>query len=156
MAKPKLLDSNPELHFQLLRQQLVELIRQCNSGDVTPAVEFATKKLGPRAATNRDFLHDLEQTMVLIFFPHDKLQPELAALLKPDLRRSTAAKVNEALNLRQHERAQAAIRSLLRMRTWAENSARAKKVDLPVSIELGLNGENTDYHDGGDEPMITT
>lgn len=156
LTRRQLLDTNPELHFSLLRQQLVELIRQCNGGDVSPAVEFATMKLGPRAATNRDFLRDLEQTMALIFFPHDKLQPELAALLSSDLRRSTAAKVNEAVLLRQTQRREAAIRQLVRMRTWAENSARSKKTDLPESIELGLNADSMDFNDGGHEPMITT
>ncbi|KAL2022606.1 hypothetical protein VTK56DRAFT_4950 [Thermocarpiscus australiensis] len=153
---PELLDMNPELHFSLLRLQLVELIRQCNGGDITPALDFASNKLAPRAATNRDFLDDLEQTMALLIFPHDNLRPELAALLSSDLRRMTATKVNEAVLLRQNQRREAAIRQLVRMRLWAETSARSKKKDLPDSIELGLNGENMDSGDNGHEPMITT
>ncbi len=150
-----MLDTNPELHFSLLRLQLVELIRQCNSGDITPALDFATKKLAPRAATNRDFLNDLEQTMALLIFPHDSLQPELAALLSSDLRRMTATKVNEAVLLRQNQRREAAIRQLMRMRAWAETSARRNKKDLPESIELGLNADNMEY-ESGHEAMITT
>ncbi len=153
---PQLLDTDPDLHFSLLRLQLVELIRQCNGGDISPALDFATKKLAPRAATNRDFLNDLEQTMALIIFPHDTLQPELAALLSSDLRRTTATKVNEAVLLRQNRRREAAIRQLVRMRAWAETSARSKKKDLPDSIGIGLNEENMEYGEGGHEPMITT
>jgi hypothetical protein len=119
-------------------------------------VEFATKKLGPRATTNRDFLLDLERTMALVIFPHDNLQPELAALLSSDLRRTTAAKVNEAMLVRQNQRREAAIRQLVRMRAWAETSARSKNKDLPESLELGLNGENMEYGEGDHEPMITT
>lgn len=151
-----MLDTNPELHFSLLRLQLVELIRHCNTGDITPALEFATKKLAPRAATNRGFLLDLEQTMALLIFPHDNLQPELAALLSSDLRRTTATKVNEAVLVRQNQRREAAIRQLVRMRAWAENSARLKKKDLPETIELGLNADNMNHGESGQEPMITT
>ncbi|KAK4125422.1 hypothetical protein N657DRAFT_642139 [Parathielavia appendiculata] len=153
---PEVLDTNPELHFSLLRLQLVELIRQCEGGDVTPALEFASKKLAPRAASNRDFLNDLEQTMSLIIFSHDNLKPELRALLSSDLRRTTAAKVNEAVLLRQNQRREAAIRQLVRMRAWAETSVRGKKKDLPESIELGLNADGAEYGESGHEPMITT
>lgn len=151
-----MLDRDPELHFSLLRLQLVELIRQCNGGDITPALDFATKNLAPRAATNRQFLNDLEQTMALLIFPHDNLKPELAALLSSDLRRTTAAKVNEAVLFRQDERREAAIRQLVRMRAWAETSARSKKKDLPESIGLGLGPDNADNSENGHEPMITT
>lgn len=144
----------------MLRLQLVELIRQCNGGDITPALDFATKKLAPRAAMNKDFLNDLEKTMALLIFPHDSLQPELAALLHSDLRRKTAKEVNEAVLLRQTKRREAAIRYLVKMRAWAESAARSKKKDLPERIELGLNGEDNDHydniHENGHEPMITT
>ncbi|KAK3319234.1 CTLH/CRA C-terminal to lish motif domain-containing protein [Apodospora peruviana] len=157
---PEILDKDPQLHFSLLRLQLVELIRQCNGGDINPALEFATKKLAPRAAMNTDFLKDLEKTMALLIFPHESLQPELAALLHSDLRRKTATQVNEAVLLRQTKRREAAIRHLVKMRAWAESSARTKKKDLPDRIELGLHGDDNDRRDGthenGLEPMITT
>jgi len=81
--EPQVLDSNPSLHFALLRLQLVELIRTCNSisgGDITPALTFATTRLAPRASVNSEFLGDLERTMALLVFPPDNLEPELAAL----------------------------------------------------------------------------
>ncbi|KAK5658216.1 hypothetical protein OQA88_2191 [Cercophora sp. LCS_1] len=152
---PEILDNDPQLHFSLLRLQLVELIRQCNGGDINPALDFATKKLAPRAALNKEFLKDLEKTMALLIFPHESLAPELDALLRSDLRLNTATKVNEAILERQARRREAAIRQLVKMRAWAENSARAKKKDLPDRIELGLYGED-DYNENGHEPMITT
>jgi hypothetical protein len=156
LTRHQLLDSDPKLHFSLLRLQLVELIREANGGDPTAAITFATENLGPRAAAHRDFLGDLEETMLLIFYPLDKLKPELAKLLSPDLRRNTAAQVNEAMLLRQNQRREAAIRQLVRMRAWAETSARSQKKDLPESIELGLNGDNAESGESGLEPMITT
>ena len=97
----QILDKDPQLHFSLLRLQLVELIRQCNGGDINPALDFATRKLAPRAAVNQDFLKDLEKTMALLIFPHDSLAPESEALLRSDLRPNSATKVNEAIHERQ-------------------------------------------------------
>jgi hypothetical protein len=142
-----------------LRLHLVELIRECEGGDISTALDFATQKLAPRAATNPVFLKDLEQTMALLIFPHnDKLQPELAALLHSDLRRKTAIQVNEAILFRQTQRREAAIRHLVKMRAWAETTARFKNKDLPTRLDLGLNGEENDEGTrvDGHEPMITS
>jgi len=150
------------LHFSLLRLQLVELIRACGDGDISPALEFATTQLGPRAPTHPEFLEQLEKTMALLIFPHDGLKPELAALLHPDLRREVADNVNKAILFRQTERREAAIRQLVKMRACAEQTARdSKKSNLPDRIELGLNGEDRDSADGnsrgnGHEAMITS
>lgn len=155
----QVLDSNPSLHFALLRLQLVELIRTCNStpgGDITPALTFATTQLAPRAPTNPDFLQDLEKTMALLVFDKDTLEPQLAALLHPDLRRSVADQVNKAILTSQNQRRDSAIRSLVRLRAWAENSARDRKKDLPARIELGLDSDDTiDIRENDHEPMIT-
>jgi hypothetical protein len=147
------------LHFALLRLQLVELIRTCNAtpgGDITPALNFATAQLAPRAPTNKEFMEDLERTMALLVFPSDSLEPPLAALLQPGLRQSVADRVNKAILACQNQRRDAAIRSLVRLRAWAENTAREAKRDLPPTIELGLDGdERHEAHENGHEPMIT-
>lgn len=143
----QVLENNPALHFSLLRLQLVELIRTSNAvpnGDITPALTFATTQLAPRAPANPEFLKDLERTMALLVFPSDQLEPQLAALLHPDLRRSVADKVNKAILQSQNQRRDAAIRDLVRVRAWAESSARDGRLDnrLPDNIELGLETDN--------------
>ncbi|KAF2708832.1 hypothetical protein K504DRAFT_433400 [Pleomassaria siparia CBS 279.74] len=139
---PQILDTDPALHFALLRLQLIELIRTCTStatSDITPALNFASSQLAPRAATNPDFLKDLELTMsLLIFLPSDNLQPQLAELLKPSLRRDIASRVNEAILCSMGARGEARIRSLVRLRLWAETKARDSGKDLPPYIPLGL------------------
>ncbi|KAF2800078.1 hypothetical protein K505DRAFT_264468 [Melanomma pulvis-pyrius CBS 109.77] len=139
---PQILDTDPALHFALLRLQLIELIRTCTStatSDITPALNFASSQLAPRAATNPDFLKDLELTMsLLIFLPSDNLQTQLAELLKPSLRRDIASRVNEAILCSVGARGEARIRSLVRLRLWAEAKARDSGKDLPPFIPLGL------------------
>ncbi|OAA68330.1 ctlh domain containing protein [Niveomyces insectorum RCEF 264] len=159
----QILDQDPQLHFALLRLQLVEIIRSSNGGDIQAALAFATDQLGPRASMWKEFLPDLEQTMSMLFFSTDKLPDELKKLLSPDLRREVADKVNKAILYQHGKRREAAIRNLVKMRAWAENMARDKDSikDLPDSIDLGLQGTNAEgtdsrLHENGHEPMITT
>ncbi|CEJ94868.1 Putative Ran binding protein in the microtubule-organising centre [[Torrubiella] hemipterigena] len=162
---PEILDDDKALHFSLLRLQLVELIKSCNAadGDISPALKFATEQLGPRAPTSPQFLEDLEKTMALLLFPPETLEPQLAALLDPDLRREAANNVNRAILERQSTRREAAIRHLVRLRAWAENTAREQGTLLPVTLDIGLRGtESTNsnrrtlHPENGHEPMVTT
>lgn len=156
----QILDADKALHFSLLRLQLVELIRACNAsgGDISPALKFATEQLGPRAPTNPKFLEELEKTMALLLFPPETLEPQLAALLNPELRRDAADSVNRAILERQSTRREAAIRQLVKMRAWAESTARERGISLPERLDVGLNGDDDKRHthpENGHEPMVT-
>ncbi|KAH7322950.1 CTLH/CRA C-terminal to lish motif domain-containing protein [Stachybotrys elegans] len=162
---PEILDEDKALHFSLLRLQLVELIRSCNAsgGDISPALNFATVQLGPRAPTNPKFLEDLEKTMALLLFPPDALDPQLAELLDPSLRREAADSVNRAILDRQSQRRETAIRQIVKMRAWAETAARDKGKDLPTKLAIGLYTDEDSYlnsqlvnPDNGLDPMVTT
>jgi len=159
-VNPQILDSDSSLHFALLRLQLIELIRTCNAeggGNVTPAISFAATHLAPRASTNPQFLNDLELTMALILFPPDDLEPRLAVLLHPDLRKNVADRVNKAILASQGQRREAAIRNLVRLRAWAEETARVSKKDVPSYLEIGLDAgaQNEESHGNGHEAMAT-
>lgn len=121
----------------------MELIRNCNSNpgsDITPALTFAAEELAPRAPSNDSFMEDLEKTMTLLVFPTDKLEPDLAGLLEPSLRRKVAEKVNMTILARQSSQREATIRKLIRLRAWAEESARSQNIDLPFQINVDLSG----------------
>jgi glucose-induced degradation protein 8 len=153
------LDTDSALHFALLRLQLVELIKSCTTSancDITPALNFASAQLAPRAATNPEFLRDLELTMsLLIFLPSDTLQPQLADLLKPSLRREVASRVNQAILNGMGRKGEARLRSLLRLRNWAEQKAREAGKDLPPELPLGLQDMDgpADATNGQSEPV---
>jgi hypothetical protein len=59
------------------------------------------------------------------------------------LRRKVAKEVNEAILQSQDQRREANIRCLVRARSWAEQLAREKKIDLPEHLSLGLDGDGT-------------
>ncbi|BCS30236.1 uncharacterized protein APUU_80539S [Aspergillus puulaauensis] len=142
---PQILDENPSLHFALLRLQLVELIRSCTlnpDGDITPALEFATSQLAPRAPTNSQFLEDLEKTLALLIFPKENLTPSLAPLLHSDLRRDIYAKVNAAILQDQGARTEALLCDFARLYAWAEQKAREAKKEIPDKLDLGLGDSN--------------
>jgi hypothetical protein len=101
--------------------------------------------------------------MALLIFPHDEnLKPELAEILDPSLRRSVADMVNKAVLQRHSRRRDAALRQLLKTRSWAENKARELKKEIPARLDLGLDLLDGDavggagLHENGHEPMITT
>lgn len=77
---------------------------------------------------------------LLIFLPAatNTLQPQLAELLEPSLRRDVASKVNEAILTSMGARGEARMRSLVRLRLWAEQKARDAGKDLPPVLPLGL------------------
>lgn len=143
-----------------MRLQLVELIRIHFSNpqvDATSALSFAQNHLGERALNHPDFLDALEKTIALLIFGPDNLSPPLAAILHPNLRREVADSVNKAILHRQSTRREAAIRHLVKMRAWAENTAREQKdicKNLPTSLDLGLNTEENS--ENGHEPMVMT
>jgi len=150
MNVKQILDTNPSLHFSLLRLQLIELIRNCTSdpdGDISAALAFATTHLAPRAPNNPAFLQDLERTMALLCFPPNNLAPPLAELMDPALRKRVATKVNEAILDAQGVPKEAKIRRLVRLRAWGEQRIRNEKRDVPP-MGLGL-----DLGQPADEPM---
>lgn len=154
--RSQILDQDAHLHFALLRLQLVELIRNSSDGDknVMTAIQFARDQLGPRASRQPAFLKPLENTMAILLYPRDSLKPEQAAIMHPNLRREVSDMVNKAILHRQTQRREAAIRHLVKIRAWAEESARSSRKNLPDRIELGLNGEDSS-HENGSEPMVT-
>lgn len=89
--------------------------------------------------------------MALLVFPASNLEPQLAEILHPDLRRTVADRVNKAILTSQNQRRDAAIRNLVKLRSWAEISARESKKDIPAHIELGLDPLGAE---NGHEPMI--
>lgn len=152
------MDGNPVLHFSLLRLELVELIRECTAsadGDITPALNFAQTHLAPRAPTSPQFLEDLENTMALIVFPHDKLGPELEPLLHPNLRREVADSVNLTLLNRPPS-----MKMLIRAKAWAEKNAKASSKgdvgQMGVDLSLDLTGSSPQTTTNGNEAMNTS
>lgn len=146
---PELLDTHAELHFSLLRLQLIELIRACNypstlpknspvrvvasPGDIAPALEFAISHLARRAPANPKFLVDLERTMALLCFPPDdkNLLPELRSLMDIKLRQSVAREVNTIILARQGISGDPKMTNLVKLWAWAEQELTKEKVAFP-------------------------
>ena len=165
-----MLDSHPALHFSLLRLQLIELIRSASTQgtSIFPALSFATQQLAPRGAANPSFLSDLEKTMALLAFPLDALSDPLRQLIDPELRRSVAKRVNDALldglvdagadgmigNCRGtigHDDIER-VRGLLLLIQWCEYTAKEERIIVPsLDVKQGaweeLQSKQTNGHD---------
>jgi hypothetical protein len=79
--------------------------------------------------------------MSLLVFSPDSLSPQIEALLKPDLRREVADRVNQAILKRQGQHTEARIKEWIRARAWAEQCARKTKKDIPARIPIRLDGD---------------
>jgi len=104
--------------------------------------------------------------MALLIFPPESLStsPQLAELIDPALRKTVAARVNEAILASQGARREAQIRKLVRLRAWSEKVARdgtgtgsGRKIELPSVLDLGLDGEaQRQGHANGTSPNGTS
>ncbi|KAL1898983.1 hypothetical protein Cpir12675_001643 [Ceratocystis pirilliformis] len=141
---PEILDSNTDVHFSLLRLQLIEMIRDCSRkgddpGCFLPAVQFAQENLASRAVEDPSLLKSLEKAMSLIVFPQAELTCELTSLLDPRLRQEVAESVNKAILSHQDKRGETVIRYLLGMRAWSQKMAQNSEIKLPESLQSGLD-----------------
>lgn len=136
----QLLDEDSVLHFELLRLELIELIRSSfEKGDniekVEECIKFAAKNLAPRAVTNQRFAKELERTMALLCFPGDSISPQISPLLDLDLRREVADYVNEAIIMLYGESGKSKLETLIRMWHWGDQSLNKEGYSFP-SLEF--------------------
>jgi len=142
---PEILDTNPELHFALLRLQLIEMVREGDPNtkeDLMRAITFANRQLAPRAKGNKQFVEDLERGMALLIFPNENLPPVLKPLLEPSLRQDIASQVNDAILQSHGSHSETRIKNLIKLRQWAEEKCRDMKKQLPSILRLGLTAED--------------
>jgi len=90
---PNILTSNSRLLFTLQQQRLIQLIQQNN---IDKAVAFAQRELAPAAATNSEFLNEMEKIMSLLAFVDHQKSP-VAHILGSAHRQKIANEVNEAI-----------------------------------------------------------
>jgi hypothetical protein len=108
------------------------------NADIQKAVLFAQENLAPIAPSNSEWLSGLEQTMSLLLFPPNDLGPQLSELMHPNMRRDVAERVNQSILASEGKRRDAAIRNLVKLRAWAENTARDSKKNVGSDLDLGL------------------
>ena len=143
----QILDTNPSLHFSLLQQHLIELIR---SGDIPSALAFAATELAPRGEAHPQFLAELEKTMALLAFElptapsaippapsrHGKAAaplevPEaIRGLLGQEKRQATAKELNAAILTSQSRGREPKLPGLMRMLAWGEGLL-GEKAEFP-------------------------
>ena len=158
----QILDTNQPLHFRLRRLQLIEMIRTYLSNptkeNTERALEFANQDLAPFAPTNPEFLLGLQ---LFILTPPSTTTNNttgtsttstpthpLSQLLEPAQRRIVAEEVNQAILESQGSRREARLYQLVKTRQWAEKQAREKKIDLPPTLDMGLDGDHPAAENG--------
>eukprot|EP00667_Euglena_gracilis_P018801 EG_transcript_20031 len=113
---PDLLEMNTDLHFQVKKQEFIELVRK---GDIPGALRFAEEELAPTGELHPALLEELEDVMALLAFP-DPAQSPLRHLLDVAHRQKTASELNAAILAAQCQEKEPKLLMLLRLLTWAQ------------------------------------
>ena len=133
---PDVLETRPELLFALQRQRLVELIR---SGELLPALDFASTSLLPLAREDGSgrLMVLLESTLALLAFPDPASQPAAAALAgqlsteaRAELGRSVNSALLEAEGRCPSSRLEAMLRKMLMLQAALKEKASLPQVTL--------------------------
>ena len=87
------------------------------------------------------------KAMALLDYPPESLAPPLAGLLDLELRTVIAARVNEAILRSFGDKDQPMLKSLLRLRAWAERKSREQGKDLPMTLDIWQDNTTTEGDD---------
>uniref|UniRef100_A0A7E4VTM6 LisH domain-containing protein n=1 Tax=Panagrellus redivivus TaxID=6233 RepID=A0A7E4VTM6_PANRE len=148
---PSLLADNPKVHFQLLRQQLVELIREKR---VTEALDFAQTYLKGLTNQPSELLQKLEQTYGLLVFEKPETSP-FGYLLDHNQRNILAAEVNSLICGIKGKNPTSKLEQLFRLIFWNKQqvSSRGEAIserddDHAAQIAKALFCPDDDLHRG--------
>jgi len=119
---PTLLRDRPKVHFQLLRQQLVELIREKK---VEEALQFAQQHLVHIADQPPELLQKLEQTYGLLVFDKPEESP-FGYLMDMNQRNILAAEVNSLICGIDDRNPTSKLEQLFRLIIWNKQQLESK------------------------------
>nr|CAD2147948.1 unnamed protein product [Meloidogyne enterolobii] len=120
---PNLLNSNQKLQFKLLRQQLVELIR---NKEVDKVLSFAQSNLADKCSDiPQELFAKLEQTYALLAFDNPETSP-FGYLMSLNQRNMLAYEVNEAILSTLNKPSISRLEKLFRVMVWNHHQQKTK------------------------------
>ncbi|KAL3101263.1 hypothetical protein niasHT_028019 [Heterodera trifolii] len=129
---PTLLNDNSILHFKLLRQQLVELIRNKNIDQV---LNFSQQKLVDKCKEiPAELFAKLEQTYALLAFENPDTSP-FGYLMSFNQRNVLAAELNEAVLSALHKPCVSRLEQLFRLMVWNQHQLKTKSDGTKLKTE---------------------
>lgn len=146
----EILKSNPDVHFRLKQQQLLQVIRD---GKVDEAITFAREKLGPFVQQDQSLLPLLEDTMGLLAF-NDLSKPGAQAQLEKlaPQKGETSSRVDSAI-LRYYDMQQESVlENILKNVVFSQKALTSKNVTFPRVTEFAqprlpyIRGDSSSRH----------
>uniref|UniRef100_A0A914EI91 CTLH domain-containing protein n=1 Tax=Acrobeloides nanus TaxID=290746 RepID=A0A914EI91_9BILA len=130
---PDLLKNNIKLNFQLIRQQLVEVIR---NKEIEKALQFAQDHLSNMSEMPPELLAKLEQTYGLLAFEHPESSP-FGHLMDLNQRHMLATEVNSAILAVFNKNPTSKLENLIRLMVWNQHQILTRgEVLKPASLEV--------------------
>jgi len=129
---PNLLADNPKLHFKILRQQLVELIR---NKKIERALNFAQENLMDKYEQPPDLFVKLEQTYALLAFDRPECSP-FSYLMHTNQRNMLASEVNSVILSTLEANPVSKLEHLFRIMVWNQHQLKTKGDARPLTTEV--------------------
>lgn len=129
---PDLLVNFADLHFELQKQHLVELIK---SRQVEEALGFAQTQLAGHGLENPEALSELECVMSLLAFDQPESCPHADLLLETQ-RVKLASKVNAAILAFHNQDSKTSLSELYKLLLWAQHELEQKKVQYDKMTDI--------------------
>ncbi|KAI1719575.1 glucose-induced degradation protein 8 like protein [Ditylenchus destructor] len=130
---PNLLEQNGQLHFKLLRQQLIELIRK---KDIDKVLSFAQDHLVDKCEQPPELFTKLEQTYALLAFDNPENSP-FGYLMSLNQRNMLANEVNSVILAFLNKNSTSKLEKLFKMIIWSQNQHMTKGEALrPLSQDV--------------------
>lgn len=128
---PNFVSEFPDLHFELLSQLLIEMIRENRMDD---GLRFSHSQLGPLARTNSSYLSKIERMMALLVFGSGP--GTWTELLELRQRERLGDKLNQVLLTREGLPKDSLLSTLLKRFLWLKEMVNVEKIALPSNCVL--------------------
>lgn len=129
---PDLLMTFTDLHFELQKQHLVELIKSQN---IEEALDYAQTQLAVHGLQNPDTLSELECVMSLLAFDSPEISPH-ADLLLESQRVKLASKVNAAILALHNQDSKTNLSEFYKLLLWAQHELEQKNVQYDRMTDI--------------------
>ncbi|XP_055353996.1 glucose-induced degradation protein 8 homolog [Paramacrobiotus metropolitanus] len=131
-CNPELLEQNPEIYLTMMKQMLIELIRERKISD---ALQFAQDVLAEKGVENPALLEDFERALALLAFDKPEESP-YGDLLDLSRREEVKAQLNEAMLSFVGRNAESRLSTLCKMLLWSQDELKKRNVKFPKVSDL--------------------
>ncbi|OQV17254.1 putative Glucose-induced degradation protein 8-like protein [Hypsibius exemplaris] len=151
-TSPDLLEYNMDVYVVVMKQMLLELIRERK---ISEALQYAQDVLAEKGAEDPTLLEDFERALALLAFDKPEESP-YGDLLDLSKREEVKAQLNETMLAADGRSAESKLALICKMLLWSQDDLKKRGVTFPRLTDLatGLIVDNTDRSSGESHSVL--